>query len=183
MSIKELWLALVERADVVMKGTLHETRWRAYGKRQDEDWYIDHDALIQLTNKETIKWMQNTKGPGNVLLYDRWLLPLEELNAGTNFDGRPVGNNPHAMPWDASLNKDVGDCVRYQVIMTQHIKDNILTAAYLYSVFCTQDPAIAAIAPQRPADSPAAGRGASKKPTAKREGEATRRGRAADRDR
>lgn len=124
MSIKELWLALVERADAVMKGTPHETRWRADGKRQDEDWYIDHDALIQLTNKETIKWMQNTKGPGNVLLYDRWLLPLEELNAGTNFDGRPVGNNPHAMPWDASLNKDVDDCVRYQVILTQHINKN-----------------------------------------------------------
>jgi len=41
--------------------------------------------------------------------YDRWIKPMEGLNAGTFYTGRPPGNGPEFMPLDASLNQDV-DC-------------------------------------------------------------------------
>ena len=43
--------------------------------------------------------------------YDRWIKPMEGLNAGTVHAGRPPGNEPELMPWDASLNQGVGCAV------------------------------------------------------------------------
>ena len=40
------------------------------------------------------------------------------MNAGTNFEGRPVGNHQEHMPWDLLLNKDVENWVQYQVVLT-----------------------------------------------------------------
>ena len=42
-----------------------------------------------------------------VTYYDRWIKPMEGLNAGTVYAGRPPGNGPELMPWGASLNQDV----------------------------------------------------------------------------
>ena len=37
----------------------------------------------------------------------RWLLPMNELKDGKNYDGRPVGNIPKFMPLYNSLNRDI----------------------------------------------------------------------------
>src|SRR4051812_25421669 len=75
-----------------MKGTKYENNWCFY-----------HDVLSQLTCKETIEWMK-LKG-----YYKYWVLPKQELNDGTIFEGCLIGNSPEMMPWDCSLNKDVDD--------------------------------------------------------------------------
>ena len=41
------------------------------------------------------------------------------MNAGTNFEGRPVRNHPEHIPWDSSLNKDVDDLIHYQFVLTE----------------------------------------------------------------
>jgi hypothetical protein len=87
---------------------------------------IDHDALSQLTCKETIVWLKAQNGPTRggqpCSYYDRWLLPELGLNADTAFEGRPVGNHPEHMPWDSSLNKDVDDCVFRHCNITSDMK-------------------------------------------------------------
>ena len=88
--ITELVEHMVRTTEEVMRGTKHE-----------DDWYFYHDALTQLTDKRTKDWMVN-KG-----YMKRWLLPISPCNAGTVYEGRPVGNTPEVMPWDCSLNQDV----------------------------------------------------------------------------
>ena len=46
----------------------------------------------------TIQWMKE------VDIYKRWLLPKNNLNGGTTYSGRPVGNPPEFMPLDNALN-------------------------------------------------------------------------------
>ena len=72
------------------------------------DWRWYHDALSQLTASDTVEWMKLEMFDG-MSYYERWIKPMEGLNAGTEYEGRPVGNSPELMPWDASLNQDV-DC-------------------------------------------------------------------------
>ena len=55
-----------------------------------------------------VEWMK-TQVLDGVTYYDRWIKPMEGLNTGTVYAGRPPGNGPELMPWDASLNQDV-DC-------------------------------------------------------------------------
>ena len=50
-----------------------------------------------------------------VTYYDRWIKPMEGLNSGTVYAGRPPGNGPELMPWDASLNQDVAFCSMLQL--------------------------------------------------------------------
>ena len=42
-----------------------------------------------------------------VIIKKRWLVPQLGLNAGTVYQGRPVGNSPEFMPLDNSLNADI----------------------------------------------------------------------------
>ena len=77
----------MNEAEKLTKGSVHE-----------DDLYIVHDALVLMAAKETIKWMKQ-KG----YLY-HWLLPLNGLQGGTPYDGRPVGNIPEFMPLDNILN-------------------------------------------------------------------------------
>jgi hypothetical protein len=73
------------------------------GTKYEDSWVFMHDALIQMTCKSTIQWMKK------IGIYHRWILPELDLNIGTIYAGRPVGNSPEFMPWDSSLNKDVDD--------------------------------------------------------------------------
>ena len=57
--------------------------------------------LVLMTEKETINWTRQ-----NGYLH-RWLLPLNGLQDGTPYAGRPVGNSPDFMPLDNSLNRDI----------------------------------------------------------------------------
>ena len=60
-----------------MKGSVHEG-----------DFFIIHDSLVLMTAKETITWTIN-----NSHLH-RWLLPMNGLQDGMPYSGRPVGNSP-----------------------------------------------------------------------------------------
>ena len=71
-----------------------------------------HDALTQLKCKRTKEWMQ-AKG-----YLKRWILPVKDLNANTQYAGRPVGNSPELMPLDCSLFKDVDEAVARHIAVT-----------------------------------------------------------------
>ena len=73
-----------------MKGSVHE-----------DNFFIVHDDLVLMTAKETIQWMKEKN------YYHRLLLPMNGLQDGTPYAGRPVGNSPEFMPLDNSLNRDI----------------------------------------------------------------------------
>ena len=57
---------------------------------------------------------------GGKSYYDRWILPQLKLNDGIgNFGGRPVGNCPEFMPWDACLNQDLHESVRRHCVLSR----------------------------------------------------------------
>ena len=85
-----------------------------------DTWYFYHDALTQLTAKSTVAWMQ-AKG-----YYSRWLTPQLGLNAGTRWEGKPVGNRPEFMPLDNSLNADIQYALSLHCAITSHLNDDDL---------------------------------------------------------
>ena len=86
------------------------------GTKYEHSWYYYHDALSLKTAKQTVEWMK-AKG-----IYKHWLLPLE-INKGTVYENRPVGNSPEMMPLDSSLNKDHDDVVRFHMALTAHLSE------------------------------------------------------------
>ena len=46
-----------------------------------------------------------------------WLLPLNELQYGNPYAGRPVGNNPKFMPLDNSLCRDILHSLRMHSVL------------------------------------------------------------------
>ena len=100
---------LVEATKKVMQGTLYE------GKE-----LFFHDALSLMTAHDTVQWMKEKD------YYKYWLLPVLGCNdiVGENkscYARRPVGNSPELMCLDMSLNKDVRECLRMHVSLTQHL--------------------------------------------------------------
>ena len=89
-----------------MKGSVHE-----------DDFFIVHDALVLMTAKETIKWMKEKN------YYHRWLLPMNGLQDGTPYAGRPVGHSPKFMPLDNSLNRDILHSLRFHCVLSHSIVD------------------------------------------------------------
>ena len=87
------------------------------GTKYENSWYYYHDALSLKTAKATVTWMKNNG------VYSRWLLPLE-INMGTVYENRPVGNSPEMMPMDNTLNKDHDDEVRFHISLTSHLKED-----------------------------------------------------------
>ena len=88
------------------------------GTKHALDWCFYHDALIQLTNAETVAWMKDQTDAQGQTYYSRWITPEFGLNAGTVYAGRPPGNSPELMPLDCRLNKDIDDCVTNHVSWT-----------------------------------------------------------------
>ena len=80
----------MNEAENLMKGSVNE-----------DNFFIFHDALVLMTEKETINWMRK-KG-----YLHRWLLPLNGLLDGTPYAGHAVGNNPEFMILDNSLNREI----------------------------------------------------------------------------
>ena len=72
---------MMNESEKLTKGSLHE-----------ENFFIVHDALVLMTAKETINWMRQNR------YLHRWFLPLNGLQDGTRYAGRPVGNIPKFMP-------------------------------------------------------------------------------------
>ena len=112
VSIQTLWTDVMDSTVEGFRGTTHENDFRIY-----------HDALSQLTADATKEWLK-TKRHGDRSWFDIWITPLEGLNAGTCFFGRPVGNSPELMPLDCSLLADLSHDLSRHVRMTKAL-DNI----------------------------------------------------------
>lgn len=95
--------------------------------------YFWHDALQQLTDKTTRKWMQDTtikfRGADRPL-YEFWFCPIKALlpnqpAVSSNYYDRQPGNFPTANAWDNTLNKDIHESVDCHCIFTHDFqKDN-----------------------------------------------------------
>ena len=56
-------------------------------------WFVGHDVLSHIKFADTILWMEIQVGPRGGLYYYRWLFLEHGFNAGTDFEGIPVGNH------------------------------------------------------------------------------------------
>ena len=83
-----------------------------------------HDASSLLTSKECRKCMKNTYFDAKKL-YDKWLIHTVDVNVGTKYHGRCVGNSPKFMPLDNSLNNDIQMRYRYRCAVTAHQPNDI----------------------------------------------------------
>ena len=97
---------MMNEAEKLMKGSVDE-----YG------FFIVHDDLVFMTSKETINWMVQ-----NGYLH-RWLLPMNGLQDGNPYAGRPVGNSPEFMHLDNSLNRDILNSLRIHSVLSCYILD------------------------------------------------------------
>ena len=82
------------------------------GKYYENNWYFFHDALSLMKSDECRSWMQE-KG-----LLKHWILSENDLNSGTTYANRPVGNSPELMPLYCSLFQDVILGLRSHIIYT-----------------------------------------------------------------
>ena len=64
--ITDLIRFMMNEANKLMKGPVHE-----------DDFFIAHDALVLMTEKETTNWMKHNG------YLTRWLIPLNGLQDGT----------------------------------------------------------------------------------------------------
>ena len=87
------------------------------GSVQEYDFFIIHDALVLMTAKETIKWMKENN------CFHRWLLPMNGLQDGTPYAGRPVDNSPKFMPLDNSLNREVLHSLHFHCVLSRFLID------------------------------------------------------------
>ena len=102
--ITDLIRFMMDEAEKLTKGSVHE-----------DNFYIVHDTLVLMTAKETINQMKE-KG-----YLHRWLLPLNGLQDGTPYAGRPVGNIPEFMPLNNSLNRDILQSLRFHCVLSHSI--------------------------------------------------------------
>ena len=89
-----------------MKGSVHE-----------HGFFIVHDALVLMTEKETIEWMKVKN------CFRRWLLPMNVLQDGIPYAGRPVCNIPESMPLYNSLNRDILYCFLFRCVLSRFLID------------------------------------------------------------
>ena len=89
-----------------MKGSVHE-----------DDLFISHDALVLMTAKEMTPWMKYNN------YFHHWFLPMNRLQYGTTYVGRPVGNIPEFMPLDTSLNRDILHSLCFHCVLSRFLLD------------------------------------------------------------
>ena len=100
--ITDLIRFMMKESDKPMKESVHE-----------DDFFIFHDALVLMTAKEKIKWMKEKK------CFHRWLLPMNGLQDGTPYPGRPVVNSPEFMPLDNSLNRAILQSLCFHCVLSR----------------------------------------------------------------
>ena len=113
-----LYMAL--SLDLVMSFLMNEAEKLTKVSVHEGDLYIVQDALVLMAAKETIKWMKQ-KG-----YLHHWLLPLNGLQDGTPYAGRPVGNSPEFIPLDNSINslkRDILQSLRFHCVFSLSIID------------------------------------------------------------
>ena len=97
---------MMKEAENLMKGSVRE-----------DYFFIVHDALVFMTAKDKIEWMTERN------CFHRWLLPMNGLQYGTPYDGRPVVNGPKFMPLDNSLNRDILHSLRFHCVLSRFVLD------------------------------------------------------------
>ena len=75
--ITDLIRFMMKEAEKPIKGSLHE-----------DNLFIAHSDLVLMTPKEMIECVKENN------YYHRWFLPMNGLQDGTPYAGRPVGNSP-----------------------------------------------------------------------------------------
>jgi hypothetical protein len=92
-----------------------------YAKEGDaRNWWVYHDALSQITDKECVAYMTEQK------YYDHLIKPELGCNAGTIYEGRLVGNSPELNPLDCSLFADLSHALTLHICLTEKMdKDDI----------------------------------------------------------
>ena len=55
--------------------------------------------------------------------YHRWLLPMDGLQEGIPYAGRPVGNSPEFMPLENSLNREILHCLCFHCVLSRFVLD------------------------------------------------------------
>ena len=95
---------MVNEAEKLMKGSVHE-----------DDFFVVRDALVLMTAKETINRMRK-KGYLHI-----WLLPLNILQGGDPYSGRPVVNSPDFMPLDKYLNREILHSLLMHMFLIRYI--------------------------------------------------------------
>ena len=104
--ITDLIQFMMLKVEKLMKGSLHK-----------ENLSIVHNALVLMKAKETISWAIEK----NQL--HRWFLPINGLQDGTPYAGRPVGNIPESVPLDDSLNIDILHSLRFHCVLSHFVLD------------------------------------------------------------
>ena len=99
--ITDLIRFMMKEAEKLMKGSVYE-----------ENFFIVHDDLVLMTEKETIKWMKEKK------YFHRWFLPMNGLQDRTPYSGRPVDNSPKFMSLYNSLNRDILHSLRFYCVLS-----------------------------------------------------------------
>ena len=110
--ISDLVDFVAEESHRLMEGTAHE-----------EDWVFWYDSLSFFTSKECCSYMKSTEYHG-MSIYNRWLKPLNGLNAKTIYQDKYVCNSPEFMPLDNCLNYDLQLSHRYHCIVIAHLPDS-----------------------------------------------------------
>ena len=121
LPVSDLITHMAKCTTEAMKGTEFEGRGLFY-----------HDALSQLTEKETRKWMNSNTFDGRTY-WSMWITPVlgcNDIVKGENgklvkcYSLRPVGNMPETMCLDNSLIQDVHTNVKSNVGATYFLPDN-----------------------------------------------------------
>ena len=104
--ITDLIRFMMKEAENLMKRSVHE-----------DDLFIIHDDLVLMTANETIEWMKEKN------YFHRWLLPMNGLQDGTPYVGRPVGNIPEFVPLENILNRDILNSLRFHCVLIRFVLD------------------------------------------------------------
>ena len=103
-----------------------------YAKEGDKrNWWVYHDALSQITDKECVAYMTEQK------YYDHLIKPDLGCNAGTIYEGRLVGNSPELNPLDCSLFADLTHALTLHICLTEksllYVKTRFLNGGKMIS--------------------------------------------------
>jgi hypothetical protein len=109
--ISELVDFIAEESHRLMKGSVHE-----------DNWFFYHDSLSLFTSRECRNYMERTECCGTTI-FKKWLKPQNDINKGTIYHGRYVGNSPEFIPLDNSLNYDLQLSHKYHCAVTAHLAD------------------------------------------------------------
>ena len=97
---------MMKEAENLMKGSVHEYNF-----------FIIRDALVLMISKETIEYIKEKK------CFHRWLLPMNGLQDGTPYSGRPVVNSLEFMHLDNSLDRNISHSFRSHCVLSHFVLD------------------------------------------------------------